>query len=212
MNSHQPPATASGTPRAGVRAEPGDPKAKKLWRLSELLGSKLSGSGPRQPTQSKRRDGRSGWQGKSNDRVADVRGLKRRLWHHWMGGAPLALFVFCCTGTEKAVQPLGFGPLAKAEEAKQEQLLSQRQQVNHDKKSARAESAVDFPMKLNGSSAVPIRKVGQGVRRRNTRAFHGAERGADSGRTDQGVGLARALARQRHDPLSNPELSASTRG
>ena len=55
-----------------------------------------------------------------------------------------ASLVWGCTSTEKVIAPLGFGPLAKAEEIDQERLASQRQEVDY-KKPSRAQAKSDMP-------------------------------------------------------------------
>ncbi len=67
-----------------------------------------------------------------------------------------------CTGTEKAIAPLGFGPLAQAEEAEQKRLAAQRQEIDY-KKPSRDQVKSDFPSKSFGSTQVnvdvPVKKA-----------------------------------------------------
>jgi hypothetical protein len=65
--------------------------------------------------------------------------------------------IFCCTSTEKVVQPLGFGPLAKAEEAEHERQASLRPEVA-TKKSAQHTAAVDVPTHTPITSASAVEK------------------------------------------------------
>lgn len=71
--------------------------------------------------------------------------------------ALFALFLSGCTSTEKAVVPLGFGPLAKAEEAEQQRLASERQQVDNNKP-LRGTADFDFPVRSNGMPSASVEK------------------------------------------------------
>lgn len=65
----------------------------------------------------------------------------------------LSCFVWGCASTETAVAPLGFGPLAKAEQAGQEQLNSQQQEPR-EKKPSRHKLPSDTPSPSLGESQV----------------------------------------------------------
>jgi len=64
---------------------------------------------------------------------------------------------FGYTSTEKAIAPLGFGPLAKAEEADQERLASQRQQIDRSKP-ARGAAANDFSTQSFSAPPLAVEK------------------------------------------------------
>ncbi len=67
------------------------------------------------------------------------------------------LAISCCTSTEKVIQPLGFGPLAKAEQAEHERQASLRPEVNTKKPTQRT-AAIDVPTHTPSTSANAVEK------------------------------------------------------
>ena len=123
----------------------------------------------------------------------------------------LFCFVWGCTSTEKTVAPLGFGPLAQAEEAAQARSLNQLA-VLDAKKRGRRQPPSDVPSKINWRISSRNRYDGQGFRHGFGHACAGNWHNTSASYAIQIRGLAWPVARQRHDPLPNPEFPGATHG